>query len=381
MKITAVETLHLGKVHPPFIFVLVHTDAGLVGLGQTADTRTAAAVHDLAARFLIGRDPLHIESLWHPMVDFAGFHGYAGAELRAISALDIALWDLLGQVAGLPIYALLGGPCRERIRIYNTCSAYGAHAENERARTDPVGLAGELLADGITCMKWAQFDTYARQSRGQAITTAQLREGIAGIEAVAKAYGDRMEVMIEGHGLWNLTSAIAIARALEGLPIHWLEDLLWQDNPEEWADLRAKSPFPIAGSERLFTRHQMRRLLELHGTDVMIADVTWTGGISELKKMATQAETYGIPLAPHDHSGPVNLWASAHVLLNVPNAYIMETTRVFCDPRFGYYHELVEGAPILREGHMHLPAGPGLGIRLRPEVATRPDATMQRTSA
>jgi galactonate dehydratase len=177
--------------------------------------------------------------------------------------------------------------------------------------------------------------------------------------------------------LWNLMSAVAIARALDGLPIHWLEDMLWQDNAETWADLRAKSPFRIAGSERLFTRHQMRRLLELHGTDVMIGDITWTGGISELKKMATMAETYGIPLAPHDHSGPVNLWASAHVLLNVPNAYIMETTRVFYDT---YYSELVEGTPIIRQGYIHLPEGPGLGIRLRPDVSARPDATVQRST-
>ena len=380
MKITAVETIHLSKVYPPFIFVQVHTDEGVVGLGQTADTRTAAVVHDLAVRHLLGQNPLHIESLWATMFDFAAFHGYAGAELRAISAIDIALWDILGQVTGQPIYTLLGGPCRDSIRIYNTCSSYGEHSDAARARTDPVGLAEELLADGMTCMKWSVFDPYARLSRGQSITAAQLREGIAGIEAIAKAFDGRMEVMIEGHGLWNLTSAIAIARALDGLPIHWLEDLLWQDNAEEWADLRSRSPFPIAGSECLYTRHQMRRLLETHGTDVMIGDVTWTGGISELKKMATMAETYGIPLAPHDHSGPVNIWASAHVLLNVPNGYIMETTRVFSDPRFGYYHELVEGEPIVREGRLHLPQGPGLGIRLRPEVVKRDDATVQRTA-
>ena len=239
-------------------------------------------------------------------------------------------------------------------------------------------LAGELLEAGITCLKWAMFDPYARLSRGQTIGAAQLREGMAGIEAIARAYDGRMEVMVKGHGLWNLTSAIAIARALDGLPVHWLEDLLWQDNAEAWADLRAKSTIPIAGSERLYTRHQMRRLLEVHGTDVMIGDVAWTGGISELKKMATMAKTYGIPLAPHDHSGPVNLWASAHVLLNVPNAAIMETTRVFYE---GYYAELVEGEPIIRQGHLHLPQGPGLGIRLRPTVLTRPDALIERSEA
>ena len=377
MKVTAVETIHLSQFdHPPFIFVRVHTDGGLIGLGQTPDARTAPVVHDLARRFLLGANPLHIESLWNTMFDFAAYHGYAGAELRAISALDIALWDLLGQVADQPIYALLGGPCRERIRIYNTCGSFGGRSDADLARTDPVRLANELLEAGITCMKWAPFDGYARESHGQSITAAQLREGIAGIEAVARALGDRMEIMIEGHGLWNLTSAITIARALDGLPIHWLEDMLWQDNAEQWADLRARSPFRIAGSERLFTRHQMRRLLDVHGTDVMIGDVSWTGGISELKKMATMAETYGIPLAPHGNSGPVNLYAAAHVLLNVPNAYIMETTRVLYDP---YYAELAEGAPILRQGHMYLPQGPGLGIRLRPEVASRPDATCQRS--
>src|SRR5438128_5957663 len=123
MKITTVETIHLARfTQPSFIFVRVHTDSGLIGLGQTADARTAPVVHELAQRFLLGANPLHIESLWATMFDFAGYHGYSGAELRAISAIDIALWDLLGQVTGQPIYALLGGPCRDRIRIYNTCS-------------------------------------------------------------------------------------------------------------------------------------------------------------------------------------------------------------------------------------------------------------------
>ncbi len=380
MKITAVETIYLSHLYAPparpFIFVRVHTDAGPVGLGQTADARTAPVLHDLAQRHVLGRDPRHIEAIWTAMFDDAAYHGYSGAELRAISAIDIALWDILGQVAGQPIYALLGGPCRDQIRIYNTCSTYRDRSDGALARSDPVRLAAELLESGVTCMKWAMFDRYARESRGQTITAAQLREGTTGIEAVARAFDGQMEVMIDGHGLWNLTSAVDIARALDGLPVHWLEDMLWQDNPETWADLRAKSSIRIAGGERLFTRHQMRRLLELHGTDVMIGDVTWTGGISELKKMATMAETYAIPLAPHDHSGPVNLYASAHVLLNVPNAYMMETTRVFHE---GYYAELVEGEPIIRAGAMHLPQGPGLGIQLRPDVLARPDAVVHRS--
>jgi L-alanine-DL-glutamate epimerase-like enolase superfamily enzyme len=381
MKITAVETIHLSQLYKPparpFIFVLVHTDAGLVGLGQTADARTAPVLHDLAEQFVLGQDALRIEAIWTSLFEYAAYHGYAGAELRAISAIDIALWDLLGQVANQPIHVLLGGTCHDRLRIYNTCSTYGDRSDSNLARTHPEQLAAELLEQGVTCMKWAMFDAYARESRGQSITPAQLREGMAGIEAVARAFPGKMEIMVDGHGLWNLTSAVDIARALEGLPVHWLEDMIWQDNPEAWAKLRDTSSIRIAGSERLFSRHQFRHLLELRGTDVMIGDVTWTGGISELKKMATMAETYGVPLAPHDHSGPVNLYASAHVLLNVPNAYIMETTRVFHD---GYYADLVEGVPIIRQGYVYPPEGAGLGIRLRPEVMKRSDAIVHRSA-
>ena len=378
MRATAIETIVIADAYPPFFFVQVHTDEGIVGLGQTVDFRTVDVVHDLARRFLLGHDPLRIEELWSRQFEYAALHGYGGAEVRAISAIDIALWDILGQVTGQPIYQLLGGAYRDQIRIYNTCSAFRDRSDRNLAREDPRRLVDELLAMNITCLKTAPWDAYHRQNRGQPLTPAQLREGMAVYEAIARAGDGRMEIMADLHGLWNLTNAIILAKALEasGLPIHWIEDPLWQETPDAWAELRAATSLRIAGSERLFTRFQMRPLLEAHGTDVMIGDVTWTGGISELKKMATMAETYAIPLAPHDHSGPVNLWASAHVLLTIPNAYLMETTRVFYE---SYYDELVEGEPILADGQMHLPRGAGLGIRLRPEVLSREGTTVRRS--
>lgn len=379
VKVVAVETVHCADVYPPFIFVRVHTDAGLVGLGQTADTRTAPVVHDLARRFLLGRDPLEIDAFWSTAFDFAAYHGYAGAELRAISALDVALWDVLGQVAGQPIYALLGGAVRERLRIYNTCSSYGDRSDGRMALEEPQRLVDELLAAGITCLKFTPWDRYARANKGEPLTLEQLREGLAAHAALHRAGQGRMEVMIDMHGLWNLADAVQIAQSLEAsnLPIHWLEDPLWQDNPQSWADLRSKTKLRIAGSERLFTRWGMRPLLEAGGTDVWISDVTWTGGISEFKRMATMAETYRVPVAAHDHSGPVNLYASAHVLLNAPNAYMMETARVFYET---YYDELIEGEPILRDGAIHRPHGPGLDIRLRPSVFERTDVTVERSA-
>jgi L-alanine-DL-glutamate epimerase-like enolase superfamily enzyme len=378
VRVTAIETIAPADAYPPFFFVHVHTDEGITGLGQTADLRTIEVVHDLAQRYVIGNDPLRIEELWTRQFEYAAYHGYGGAELRAISAIDIALWDILGQVTGQPIYQLLGGSYRDQIRVYNTCSRFRDRSDGQLAHDDPRRLVDELLAMNITCLKTAPWDTYHRHNRGQPLTPEQLREGIAFYEAIARAGDGRMEIMADLHGLWNLTNAITLAHALEasGLPIHWLEDPLWQETPDAWAELRHATSLRIAGSERLFTRFQMRPLLEAHGTDVMIGDVTWTGGISEVKKMATMAETYSIPFAPHDHSGPVNLWASAHVLLTIPNAYLMETTRVFYE---GYYDELVEGETILANGHMHLPRGAGLGIRLRPGLLARDGTTVRRS--
>lgn len=389
LRIKAVDTVHCTSLNPQFVFVRVHTDGGLVGLGQTADYRTAPVILDLARRFYIGQDARHVEALWNSAFRAAAYHGYSGAELRAISALDIALWDLVGQAGGMPIHALLGGPVHQRLPIYNTCSNYNEHNDRVLARQDPDRLVGELLEKGITCLKAAFFDDYAHGAAGggssgaagQRISPDGIAGGLRTIERVLRAGAGKMEVMVEMHGIWSLTAATEIARACRDLPapgVHWLEDPIWQDNAESWAALRQLSPVRIAGSERLYTRHQMRRLLEVHGTDVFIADITWAGGITEFKKMASMAEAYDVPIAAHDHSGPVNLWASAHALLNAPNAYMMETTRVFYDT---YYDSLVEGDPILRDGHIHLPERPGLGISLRPEVLERPDAVVSRSDA
>jgi hypothetical protein len=180
VKITAVETVHLSKVHPPFIFVLVHTDEGLVGLGQTADTRTAAVVHDLAARFLLGQNPLHVESLWNMMFDFAGFHGYSGAELRAISAIDIAPLGHPGAGRGAADLRPARRPfTREYPHLQHLLDLWpalrrrtGAHRSGRAGR----GTAGRR--DHLH--EWSVFDPYARQSHGQSITKAQLKEGSPG---------------------------------------------------------------------------------------------------------------------------------------------------------------------------------------------------------
>lgn len=370
MKVIGVETIVPElALNRRFTFVRIHTDEGIVGLGQTVDIRTVGVIHDLAERFLIGRNPLRVRELWHEIFDWVAFHGYAGAEARALSSFDIALWDICGQAYGQPIVNLLGGPIHDSVPIYNTCGTFGEFSDGARSGADPVGLAGELLAEGITCMKWAPFDRYARLSHGQRITASQIAEGISGIELVAAELGDRMQIMIEAHGMWSAGCAAQIANALDGLPVPWIEDPIAQDNAEEWAWLRAKSNVPIAGGERLLTRHQMRRLIEIGGVDVIISDVTWAGGITEAVRIAEFADMYGVSFATHGNSGPVNLWSAAHALTAVPNAYAAETVRVYHDPAKGYYHTVADGSPILDRGRVLAPTEPGLGIRMRTDFA------------
>ncbi|HEY0807927.1 MAG TPA: mandelate racemase/muconate lactonizing enzyme family protein [Pseudonocardiaceae bacterium] len=358
MYITSVETIVPDlALSRPFTFVRIHTDEGVVGLGQTADLRTVDVIHDLGRQFLLGADPRQVTALWHRMFDYVAYHGYAGAEIRAISAFDIALWDILGQSAGLPIVSLVGGAVHDSVPIYNTCASY----DGDRAREDPVGLAEELLAQGVAAMKWSPFDQYATESHGQFITPTQLATGIAGIEKVAAGLGGRMEIMIDAHGLWSPGCAAQILRALDGLPVRWLEDPVSSDNAAEWARLREKSTVPIAGGERLLTRYQLHHLLAAGAVDVLISDVTWSGGITEVRRTADLAEVYGVPLATHGNSGPASLWAAAHVLTSVHNACAAETVRVHHD----YYGQLVDGPSILDHGRLRAPAAPGLGFRLR----------------
>lgn len=365
MKITAVETIVPElALNRRYTFVQIRTDEGIVGLGQTVDIRTVGVIHDLAERFLIGRNPLHVKALWHEIFEWVAFHGYAGAESRALSSFDIALWDICGQAYGQPIVDLLGGPLHASVPIYNTCGTFGELSDGRRAGTDPVGLAEELLDEGISCMKWAPFDRYAQESHGQRISRSQLAEGVAGIEKVAAAFGDRMEIMIEAHGLWTSGCAAQITQALAGLPVPWIEDPIAQDNAEAWAWLRNKSPIPIAGGERLLTRHQMKQLIEIGGVDVIISDLTWAGGITEGVRIAEFADLHGVSFATHGNSGPVNLWASAHVLCNVRNAYSLETVRRYHAPGTGYYHTVAQGPAILDGGRALCPTAPGLGITL-----------------
>jgi len=279
MLITAIETIRLARgiaVHAGpirWLWVRIHTDAGLVGLGETYPHPDAesAIVHQALAPVLLGRDPLAIDRLWADMFQAISYSGWAGAEMRAISAVDIALWDLAGKAAGAPIYQLLGGASRPSIRTYNTCY------DHIDFLTEPVKLARDLARTGIHAMKIWPFDPVARETRGQYITAAQMRKGIEPLRLIREELGDSMDVAMEFHGFWSLPCAIEIAHALEPYSPMWLEEMLPQDNLAAYAELARATRLPLCLSERLMTRWGFRELLENRAARIIMPDISWCG--------------------------------------------------------------------------------------------------------
>jgi L-alanine-DL-glutamate epimerase-like enolase superfamily enzyme len=406
MRIAAIETVQVDE-WPHLIWVRVHTDAGPVGLGETSYHTEAVAgyIHQVAAPYLLGRDPgridLHHRTLAKSLMALVGYRG-SGAEIRAISALDIALWDILGQVAGLPIHGLLGGLSRDDIGVYNTCNAYrpgwkrgpgdpgagywralpagrpeGPYEDLDGFLNRPEELAASLLAEGIGAMKIYPFNAAAEANAGLHISAAELRAALEPVRRIRAAVGDRIDVMIDFHSLWNLPQAKRIARALEEFEPYWLEDPVKMDNMDVLADYAAATRLTVCGSETLGTRADFREAIERRAVGIAMFDVAWVGGISEARKIAAMAETHHLPVAPHDATGPVTLIAGNHVVMNAPNGLVQEIVRSYYA---SWYRDIVTELPPLAGGRMRPLTGPGLGTRLQDGLLKRRDARIRRIS-
>lgn len=267
-SIRALRTIRIAE-RPNLIWVELETDDGLTGLGESFRGAEAveAVLHESVAPWLIGRDAHHIEAVSHHlMASYLGFNS-SSAEVRAASAVDIALWDLAGQRQGVPTYIAMGGGVRDRIPAYNTCAGYAYNSRGTARRDigaddaptgpydDQVGfmrdagtLAESLLSEGYAAMKIWPFDVYAPASGGQLITLADLKAGLEPFRKIRQAVGDRIEVMCELHSLWSGTAAIRICRALEDYGVFWAEDPIGKmDDPARLADLRRQTRTPICG--------------------------------------------------------------------------------------------------------------------------------------
>ena len=396
MQVVQVDTLRLGEF-PNILFVLVHTDEGPVGLGETFFGARAveAYVHETAAPYLLGKDPLRIDQHASQLYGYLGYAS-SGAETRGNSAIDIALWDLFGKVANQPVYQLLGGKTRERVRTYNTCAGYRYVREAPRQEVGNWGLPEEtaestdgpyedldaflnradelaksLLSQGITGMKIWPFDPYAEASGGHYISDADLQKALEPFRKIREIVGMKMDVMVEFHSLWDLPTAKRIALALEEFGPYWFEDPIKADDLDALAEFASSTHVPVTASETLSGRSAFRELMDKGAAGIVMLDLSWCGGVGEAKKIATMAEARHLPVAPHDCTGPVVFTASSHLSINLPNALVQESVRAYYT---GWYKELVTNLPTVSEGHVSPPEGPGLGIELLPELYKRPDA-------
>ncbi len=384
MKITALETIRIAE-RPNLIWLQVHTDAGLTGLGETffGASTVEAHIHDYIAPRVIGRDPLEIDKLSADLVGYLGFRS-SGAEVRGNSAFDIALWDIFGKATGQPIAQLLGGFTRREIRTYNTCAGTDYVKKTSGQVTSNYGLAKNsdfddlngflhradelahsLLDDGITAMKIWPFDAAAEQSRGQYISAPDIDKALEPFEKIRRSVGGKMDIMVEFHGLWQLLPAMQIARSLTPYQTFWHEDPIKMDSLSSLKRYADASAAPISASETLGSRWGFRDLLETGMAGVIMMDLSWCGGLSEARKIASMAEAWHLPIAPHDCTGPVVFCASTHLSLNAPNALVQESVRAFYR---GWYRDLVTALPIIKNGMVTVPPGPGLGMELHPDL-------------
>jgi galactonate dehydratase len=392
MRITRIDTIRT-EGFPNLVHVLVHTDKGLTGLGETFFFAAAveAHIHDVVAEYLLGEDPIQIERHAAALRGYVGAAA-SGAEMRAASAVDIALWDLRGKMLGQPLYDLLGGRSRDRIRTYNTCAgeryvrgrsaqsvenwgldddrSNGRHEDLEAFLHHPDELARSLLASGTTGMKIWPFDPYAEATQGHDISAGDIDRSLEPIRRIRSAVGREMDVMIELHALWDVPAAARIVAALDEFDPYWIEDPVRVTSADALAEVQRATHVPIAAGETLTDLPDFRDMLVRDGARIVIFDVGWVGGITTARKVAALAESYERPVAPHDCTGPVVYTAATHLSLHLPNAIMQESVRAFWD---GWYREFVTALPVIERGMVSAPPGPGLGLELRPEVLERRD--------
>ncbi len=352
------------------LFCQVDTDEGITGWGEVTTypgvvgNRSVAHMIREVGSTLIGRDPAHIERIWIDNVRTMTYVGTRGAVSATASAIDIALWDIQGKALNLPIYMLMGGPVRDRIALYT----------HPPSTTDPIQAAKDARAivdAGYSAFKFDPMMHNIPEGNAHYIDGQLSRQGMEEAweitAAIREEVGPAPELLIDAHGKYNVPTAIDLCLGLEESNIFWFEEPVPVESNHALRQVREKINAKISVGERLFTRWEFVDIFEKELADFVMPDVTWTGGISELKKIATLAESYYVPISPHDASGPVNVMAGAQVMMTVPNFYKLETSRYDLSD----YNQFIDEPLDIREGHLYIPDKPGLGVNLDPDALER----------
>ncbi len=379
--ITHVETAAIRAVGPSLLVRIWAGDE--YGLGECYPSAPAAGLHHIVMNLeeqLVGEDPRDVEKLYEKLRRWNIFTGgQAGAVVTAISGIEMALWDLAGKLQGVPVYRLLGGAFRKRIRLYADCNAgtvdAAAHHTDEGlleegANEEYVSVALEALDRGFDAIKLDVDDVTGPLHRdfwNGAIAPKEHDAMVDRVAAVREAVGPEVEVAIDMHGRFDLPSSIRFARAVEPFDLLWLEEPTPPENIESLAEIRRRARTPICAGENLYTRFDFKPLFENKCVDYIMPDVAKCGGLAEAKRIANMAELEYIPFAPHNVSSPVGTIAAAHVCAAVSNFTVLEWHAI----DMPHWADFVRysGGEVIRDGHIELTEAPGLGLELNEEVA------------
>lgn len=395
--IRKIETVR-SKLQPNVTHVLVTDSDGVVGLGETfyGASSVEAHIHDVIVPTLRAENPQAIPAEFSRVIQ--GYVGYSGSgtEVRARSAIDIALWDILAKRANLPLAKFLNPTARTSMPTYNTCSGNKyVNAESRQSSSnwgfsgnekpageyedlwaflnEPARLARDLKAAGYTGMKVWPFDLAAEASKGG--TDADLSFGISVLDAIRSEVGMEMDLYLELHSLWQPEAAEKLIREVERFNLAWIEDPIRADNAVDLARLRDISTAPIACGENLGSGvNGYQLMLEKHSVDVMIMDLGWCGGINDALPIVHQTNQAGIAAAFHDCTGPVSLAVATQVSLASPNVKVQEVARAFWHT---WYSEMAKGYPVLDGGEIRISSAIGHGASLLPEFLAAPGTSVR----
>ena len=382
MKITAIETLVCHARMRNWIFVKVVTDQpGLYGWGEATlewHTRSVVGAIEDIAQLLIGEDPRRIEHLWQMMYRQHFWHGNGIVRGTAISGIDIALWDILGKVHGVPVHQLWGGPVRDYIRLY--CHLGGGKME-DFYDTNPEDakrfgeLAQQAAEDGFTAFKSMAVPATMPIEGHKPICYAE-----ACVRAMREAVGDDIDIMVDCHARPSPRMGLLFAKALEPYNLYFFEEPCWPETIDSIADIQRAVRTPIATGERLVSQHAFRELLEKRAASVLQPDITHSGGLTEARRIAAMAEAYRVALAPHNPQGPVSTAASLELGFATPNYIICESVHSDVPWR---QDVVSESFTVEKKGRLVRPnTKPGLGIEINEaEVKKHPfqQEVLQRT--
>ena len=362
MKITHIGTLLLQPF--PWVLVRVKTDSGLVGIGEAYH---GAGVHQITVdprltRALIGQNPLDVDKLFRDMMGSMSASGYyQGAVMSAISGIEMALWDIAGQALGCPIWQLLGGRFRDRVRVYNDCNA--GEEENPQSYAQK---AKEVEAGGFSAIK---FDIDPLPNRrdpyNRCISNDHIHHFVEVVTAIREALDPNTDLAIDAHWAYAPVDIIKVAQAFEPLDLLWLEDPVPAENVEAMKKVKEASRTPICTGENFYTRFGFRELIHTQAADIVSPDMAKAGGLAEGKRIAEMADLYYMPLAPHNICGPIGTVAMTHVCAAVPNFLALE----FHHLDNAVWENLVVEGPLIENGHIATRETPGLGVTLNEDVA------------